>query len=206
MSTKELTLIVASTNRMGIGKSGSLPWTDGLKKDMAYFARVTKKSDKSARDPTLQNAVIMGRKTWDSIPASFRPLKDRVNIVVSRRYKDEIPVIGSGRIFVNSFDSAVQASDGCHRVFVIGGAQIYEAALASKLARRILLTRVLCDFDFDTRFPLELAENGTTKEGWRRVSHKQLTDWTNEKVSDMILEENGTKYMFEMWEKNDRQN
>ncbi|RKF65095.1 Dihydrofolate reductase [Golovinomyces cichoracearum] len=148
----------------------------------------------------------MGRKTWDSIPASFRPLKDRLNIVVSRTYKDEIPIIGSGRIFVNSFDSAVQAADGCHRVFVIGGAQIYEAALASKLARRILLTRVLRDFDFDTCFPLELAENGTVKEGWHRVAHKQLTDWTNEKVSDMILEENGTKYMFEMWEKNDGQN
>ncbi|TQS33869.1 hypothetical protein Golomagni_05772 [Golovinomyces magnicellulatus] len=197
MSTKELTLIVASTNRMGIGKSGTLPWTDSLKRDLAYFARVTKKSDKLA--------LIMGRKTWDSIPAPFRPLKDRINIVVSRK-REVAPIIARGRIIVDSFDSAVQAADGCHRVFVIGGAQVYEAALACKLARRILLTRVLRDFDFDTRFPLELAENGTAKEGWHRASHQQLTDWTNEKVPDTILDENGTKYIFEMWEKKDGQN
>lgn len=57
--------------------SGSLPWK--LKKEMRYFAKMTK----STEDPTKKNAVIMGRKTYESIPSSFRPLKDRLNVVLT---------------------------------------------------------------------------------------------------------------------------
>lgn len=89
-----LTLIVAATHTMGIGRHGALPWP-ALKQEMAYFARVTKRppppppsiSSSHEADPTpepLVNAVIMGRKTWESIPAKYRPLKGRVNVVVTR--------------------------------------------------------------------------------------------------------------------------
>ncbi|KAF2852726.1 hypothetical protein T440DRAFT_466846 [Plenodomus tracheiphilus IPT5] len=101
-----LTLILAATPSLGIGKNGSLPWPM-LKKEMAYFARVTKRavagnnhnnnnsnsdSDSIATASTnttdagrqKMNAVIMGRKTWDSIPERLRPLKGRVNVVVTR--------------------------------------------------------------------------------------------------------------------------
>ena len=72
------TLIVAATPEMGVGQSGTLPWPS-IKAEMAYFARVTR------RAPAQQvNAVVMGRRTWESIPPKFRPLKGRRNVVVSR--------------------------------------------------------------------------------------------------------------------------
>lgn len=91
-SLPPLTLIVAATRTMGIGRQGTLPWPP-LKQEMAYFARVTKRPPPSIHStnrvdstpaPTTVNAVIMGRKTWDSIPARFRPLKGRVNVIVTR--------------------------------------------------------------------------------------------------------------------------
>ncbi|UKZ63451.1 uncharacterized protein TrAtP1_004681 [Trichoderma atroviride] len=78
MTTPELTLIVAATRSMGIGFQGTMPWK-GLKKEMQYFARVTTRVPTSSQ--TIQNAVIMGRKTWDSIPpqiqASQKPPQHR---------------------------------------------------------------------------------------------------------------------------------
>lgn len=69
-------LIVAATASGGIGKDGKLPWH--LPTDMAFF-----KSQTLAAASMKQNAVIMGRKTWSSIPAKFRPLNDRINVVLS---------------------------------------------------------------------------------------------------------------------------
>jgi len=72
-----LKLIVAATEQFGIGIKGNLPWK--LSQDMKYFRQLTM----STIDPKKQNSVIMGRKTWESIPPSFRPLTKRVNIVIS---------------------------------------------------------------------------------------------------------------------------
>ena len=71
-----LTLIVAATRNNGIGQNSQLPWR--LSKEMAYFKRVTT----NAPEGSL-NAVVMGRNTWESIPAKFRPLNKRLNVVVS---------------------------------------------------------------------------------------------------------------------------
>ena len=85
-SGPKATLIVALDSSRGIGRDGALPWK--LSKEMRYFARATtavpatsEQSDSNGSKP--QNAVIMGRTTWDSIPSKFRPLKDRVNCVLS---------------------------------------------------------------------------------------------------------------------------
>lgn len=75
-----LQLVVAVERSGGIGKAGTLPWS--LPGDMAYFRELTSKT----RDPARQNAVIMGRKTWESIPDKHRPLKGRLNIVLSRSF------------------------------------------------------------------------------------------------------------------------
>jgi dihydrofolate reductase len=211
MSPRELTLIVAATNRMGIGRGGTLPWT-GLKKEMAYFARVTKRANPSVCEFLCRsqlralkfsqsvNAVIMGRKTWESIPPRFRPLKGRTNIVVTRGASE---LDAEGKIVVGSVEKAIRATEDTvqdKRAFVIGGAQIYEAALGRKETKRILLTRVLSDFECDTFFPVGLNESGKT-EGWERKSKEELDSWVGEQVPEGVQEENGTRYVFEMWEK-----
>lgn len=71
-----LTIIVAATRSNGIGQNARLPWR--LPKEMAYFAQVT-----SAAPEGAANALVMGKNTWESIPSKFRPLKKRVNIVIS---------------------------------------------------------------------------------------------------------------------------
>ena len=77
-----LTLIAATTMANGLGVSGTLPWR--LKGEMGYFRSATTNVAPNDDKEYKKNAVIMGRKTWESIPPKFRPLKDRVNIVISR--------------------------------------------------------------------------------------------------------------------------
>ena len=159
------------------------------------------------------NAVFMGRKTWDSIPPKFRPLKGRLNIVISRSHSSApSPAAGldagADAVKVGSLEQAVEylrsgsagAGAGTTRAFVIGGAQIYAAALQLKEARRVLLTRITDDFECDTFFPLALSEEEAA-EGWARRSKEELDAWTGETVPDGVQEENGTKYEFQMWER-----
>ncbi|KAK1712561.1 dihydrofolate reductase-like domain-containing protein [Colletotrichum acutatum] len=211
----ELTLIVAATRNMGIGAKGGLPWT-GLKKEMAYFARVTKRLPPQAPSDA-RNAVIMGRKTWDSIPPRFRPLKGRLNIVISRSHpaasldsssaaatdfeKDAVKVssLDQALAFLRSDASGV-ATGKLGKVFVIGGAQIYGAALEVPEAKRVLLTRVVGEFECDAFFPLKLG--GDDGDGqWAQIEKKGLDEWVGEEVEGGEIEENGTRYEFQMWEK-----
>ncbi|KAI9641228.1 hypothetical protein NHQ30_010028 [Ciborinia camelliae] len=207
---KEFTLIVAATNRMGVGKGGGLPWT-GLRKEMAYFARVTKRAG-----PGKTNAVVMGRKTWESIPPKFRPLASRANYMISRTQLSPSDVnLGPDAHAATSLTDALeklgsrtQSEDRNNenekeidRVFIIGGGQIYKAALELKEAKRVLLTRILEDFECDTYFPAELNEDGTGK-GWRRRDTQALREWTGEGEDvEGVKEEGGVKYIFEMWER-----
>ncbi|KAI0419951.1 dihydrofolate reductase [Xylaria grammica] len=213
----ELTLVVAATRNMGIGRNGALPWT-GLKKEMAYFARVTRRLPSPLSqngNTTAMNAVIMGRKTWDSIPPKFRPLKGRLNIVISRSHT-EPPAksinVETETVKVGSLEQALQYLESSStimqssKVFVIGGAQIYAAALQLKQSRRVLLTRVINDFECDTFFPLHLSEvssetGGGSTRRWIRRSPADLDQWTGEMVPEGIQEENQTQYEFQMWER-----
>jgi dihydrofolate reductase len=143
----------------------------------------------------------MGRKTWDSIPPKFRPLKGRNNIVISRS-----PTTEEGKILTSSLQGAIEeAMKGEGRAFVIGGAQIYKAALERKETKRILLTRILSDFECDTFFPVVLGEDGRA-EGWVRRSKEELDGWVAESVPEGVQVEGegeGTRYIFEMWERSE---
>lgn len=142
----------------------------------------------------------MGRKTWDSIPPRFRPLKDRVNVVVTRGKE---PDNSDKTVRVGSIEVALgfaEKTDPNSRAFVIGGAQIYREALQKAETKRILLTRVLSDFECDTFFPVQLNEDGMS-EGWERKSKQELDEWVGEMVAEGVQEENGTQYVFEMWER-----
>ncbi|KLU87864.1 dihydrofolate reductase [Magnaporthiopsis poae ATCC 64411] len=224
----DLTLIVAATRTMGIGRAGTLPWT-GLKREMAYFARVTKRAPPTS-PPGAINAVVMGRKTWDSIPPRFRPLRGRLNVVLSRSFTAAAPAAATGEeegqssssspvVHARSLPEALEylarrrgeqtqthrAPPPLARVFVMGGAQIYDAALALRdpavgTVRRVLLTSVLTDFELGE----DDGAGAEADEGfgpWRRASKEQLDAWTGETVPEGVQEENGTSYEFQMWER-----
>ncbi|NJD33294.1 MAG: dihydrofolate reductase [Betaproteobacteria bacterium] len=133
MSKPVLTVIAAVARNGVIGKNNRLPWH--LPADLRHF-----------RALTTGHAVIMGRKTWESLPAKFRPLPGRQNIVVTRdeAYRAE------GATVVTSLPAAVAAAQG-DEAFVIGGAELYVAALP--LADRLQLTEIDAAFDGDTHFP-----------------------------------------------------
>lgn len=196
MHPSELTIIVAATNRsMGIGLRGTLPWA--LKKDMAYFARVTKRTPQPPVSTAIKNSVIMGRKTWESIPEKFRPLKDRFNVVVSRT----MPETRGGREF--SITSSLQSASeqvSVGKAFIIGGAEIYRQALELSNCNRILLTRVLDDFETDVAFPVNLDPNEPGS--WKMRSKEELDEFVGETTPEGVQVENGTRYIFEMWERN----
>lgn len=127
--------LVAAVARGGvIGRDGGIPWR--LPEDVASF-----------KELTTGHAVVMGRKTWESIPERFRPLPDRRNVVVTRNpaWKAE----GAER--ASSVDEALALLADEERVFVIGGAEIYAAALPH--ADELVLTEIDLDVDGDTFFP-----------------------------------------------------
>ena len=109
-----LTLVVAATYTNGIGQGSRLPWR--LPSEMAYFARVTK-----AAPPEYANAVIMGRKTWESIPKSRRPLVDRANVVITHNPKYDLCVLPMlpmcFRVLRVTRGSADQIRALCHRLW-----------------------------------------------------------------------------------------
>jgi dihydrofolate reductase len=130
-----LSLIAALDLSGAIGRDGGLLWSE--REDLAHFRRVT-----------MGHPVIMGRKTWDSLPARFRPLPGRRNIVLTRHR--EWRADGAER--AGSLDEALALLAGADRAFVIGGGQLY--ALALSLADELELTEIDAVFEgTDTHFP-----------------------------------------------------
>lgn len=127
-------LIAAMARGRVIGRGNTLPWH--LPEDMAHF-----------RAATRGHPVIMGRKTWDSLPQRFRPLPARRNLVVTRNPAWQ----ATGAEPMPSLNAALAATAGAERVFVIGGAELYAAALP--LADTLLLTEIDADVDGDAHFP-----------------------------------------------------
>jgi dihydrofolate reductase/thymidylate synthase len=134
-------VIAALDRNRGIGSGGKLPWN--LKGDMKHFKEVTLGSSGG------QNVVIMGRTTWDSIPARFRPLEGRINVVLSRSSL-ELP---EGVRQVSSFDEALVHTQGSEQIFVIGGASVYAQAVLHPECQTLYLTEIDGEFSCDTFFP-----------------------------------------------------
>ena len=127
--------LVAAVARGGvIGRDGTVPWR--LPEDMARF-----------REVTVGYPVVMGRRTWDSLPDRFRPLPGRRNVVVTR----DPDWRGDGGERAGSLGEALGLVAGAERVSVIGGAELY--ALALPLADELLLTEIELDVVGDTYFP-----------------------------------------------------
>ena len=137
---RQLTIVVAVARNGVIGCNGSLPWPR-IPDDMRWFRR-----------STLGHAVVMGRRTWDSLPCGSRPLQDRSNVVITRNERAVHP----GAVTALNVEAALNAAwsiDPDPRV--IGGAQIYEQVLP--MATRILLTEVDCTPVGDAVFAFDRA-------------------------------------------------
>jgi dihydrofolate reductase len=138
----EIVLVLAVAENGVIGKDGGIPWH--ISEDMKRFKALT-----------LGHTVVMGRKTWDSLPK--KPLPGRVNVVVTRQ-KDWR---ADGAVRASSLGQATAGTSGV--VMIIGGAEIYERALP--LASRIELTEVHRAFDGDARFELD-------RTGWKETARE----------------------------------
>jgi len=134
MSKPTLTLIAAVARNGAIGRDGGLLFNEPA--DQRHF-----------RATTLGHPVLMGRKTWESLPARWRPLPGRRNLVLSRNTDFEAP----GAEVVRSLDQAMIALADAPQVFVIGGAELYAQLLPQ--ARRLVLTEVDADLPGDAHFP-----------------------------------------------------
>ncbi|MCL2075707.1 MAG: dihydrofolate reductase [Betaproteobacteria bacterium] len=147
-----LSLIAALAQGRVIGADNRLPWH--LPEDLCRF-----------RELTWGHCVLMGRKTWESLPEKFRPLPGRRNFVLSR----QPDYIAPGAELVSSIQDALEKtareSPETQEVFVIGGEQIYRAALP--FARRLLLTEINLDVTGDAWFPA-FSENE-----WQEIQREQ---------------------------------
>ncbi|KAK3783410.1 hypothetical protein RRG08_033671 [Elysia crispata] len=184
MSKAKLNVVVAACNNMGIGINGKLPWR--LKQDMAFFKKITS----STNDPERKNVVIMGKNTWLSIPAKFRPLSGRVNIVLSTTLTEvHVPKdVYLAKTFEDAMNLVDSMESTIEEIFVIGGASVYNAAMFGSYPCRIYLSRVLDDFKCDTFLP-EIDEKVFTK----------ITNPSSVPVNE--FEDNGTKFHIVVYEK-----
>ena len=133
-SRPQLALIAAVARNGAIGKAGGLLWHEP--EDQKHFRRVT-----------MGCPVIMGRRTWDSLPVRFRPLPGRRNVVITR----DTAWRADGAEPVPSLDAALALLAEAPKVFVIGGAEVY--ALALPHATELVLTEIDAVLDGDTFFP-----------------------------------------------------
>ncbi|MGB4466571.1 MAG: dihydrofolate reductase [Azovibrio sp.] len=134
MHHPRLTLIAAVGRNRVIGIHDQLPWH--LPEDLQHFRNVTR-----------GHPVIMGRKTWESLPDAFRPLPERLNIVLSRQAHYQ----ADGAQVADSLAAALELAGQHPEAFVIGGEQLYVQALPQ--ADRLLLTEVEIEVEGDAWFP-----------------------------------------------------
>ena len=166
-------VVVAADLDWGIGKNNGLPWPK-LQADMAHFRRIT-----SACDEGKLNAIIMGRKTWESNEMGGKPLPKRLNVVVTRQGQN----VPDGVVLAGSLDAALMAvrGDNIETVFVIGGAELIRHAIGHADLRWIYLTRVLERYQCEVSIP-DLDAAGFVK-----------TEWDGEAAH----EDSGVKYRIE---------
>ncbi|OIT04866.1 PREDICTED: bifunctional dihydrofolate reductase-thymidylate synthase-like [Nicotiana attenuata] len=197
-------VVLAATRSMGIGKEGKLPWK--LPSDLKFFKEITS----TTSDSTKKNAVIMGRKTWESIPLKNRPLPGRLNVILTRSGSFDIAT-AENVVICGSLCSALQllaVSPYClsiEKVFVIGGGEIFRDSLNGHGCEAIHVTEIGTNFECDTFVPaidvslfqpwhssFPLVENNirfsfTTYVRVKNSGVKQINQ-TNSKIPDNCLD------------------
>ncbi len=172
MTTLVAAVVAYAHGSRAIGRKGDLPWGQSLKADLKHFTMLTS----TTSDPAKVNAVIMGRKTWESLPAKFRPLPHRLNVVLSRQ-----PLLTSLDPLVRfSTDlgitvRALKGEVNVETIFIVGGGDIYVEAFRLGVVDEVYSTEVggppfeLCDAffpelpsDFELRASEEKEDAGRT--------------------------------------------
>lgn len=128
-------IVAVHGNDYGIGKEGKIPWR--VPKDMEFF-----------KERTVSKTVVMGWKTYESIPKKFRPLSQRTNVVLSKTkdYRSE------GVIMKTSLDSVLEE---CKDVVVMGGVHLYKEAIHHPQLKTAYITYIKGDYKCDAFFPKE---------------------------------------------------
>ncbi|TPX38338.1 dihydrofolate reductase [Synchytrium microbalum] len=194
----QLSLIAAATPAGGIGINGKLPWK--LPTDMAHFELLTTHLECDSVDDA-PNVVIMGRKTWDSVPLKYKPFKNRISVILShneefRRFTHNptsnvycFPSLDDCVDFFGSDTTATPHSS----LWIIGGTALYSEAMRHRTSYRIFLTRVYldnieCDAFFENPSP----------QMWELASNHELRDLVGhlEDVPEGRTTENGIEYEF----------
>ena len=155
----KISLVAAVAHGGVIGNGNAIPWR--IPEDLAFF-----------RDLTMGHPVVMGRRTWDSLPDRFRPLPGRRNVVVTRNPDWQ----ADGAEHAASLDDALHLLGGAAQVFVIGGAEIFAAALPG--ADELVLTEIDRNVEGDVLFP-----------PWSRDAFEEVT-------REQLVSEDGTVLAF----------
>lgn len=151
----EKCLVVAAAKNNVIGKDGDIPWH--IPEDLKHFKKLT-----------TGHSVIMGRKTYESLPEAFKPLPDRLNIVLTRSGLEEVP---EKVIEASSLEQAWEkASEHGEKAFVIGGESVYRESLEE--VEKIHLTRIHEEYEGDTYFP------GIDEEEWSEENRDEREDFS----------------------------
>lgn len=180
-------MIVALCRGGGIGFQGTLPWPK-IERDLRFFSHMTR----SAVFP-YNSAVVMGRKTWESIPSDHQPLPFRDNIVVSATHDFESEEHKPGVIFVKTLLDVHKFAMNYDVIWFIGGASIYEQVITPISSSTgggtlfpiddIFITFVDESYEHDTSFPLTY-QYGSVEE-WQSLRknhiHRSIWCWTDEK-------------------------
>ncbi|KAK2837049.1 hypothetical protein Q5P01_014261 [Channa striata] len=178
--------IVAVCPDLGIGRNGNLPWHPvRLSNEFKHFRKMTSTPSVTGK----QNVVIMGRKTWFSIPEKNRPLNGRINIVLSRECKT---APAGAHYLAADFKSALELvdtelADQADQVWVIGGSSLYKEMMETPWPRRLFVTRILNQFECDTFLPAISPDK-----------YHLLPEFPG--VPQELQEENGIQYKFEVYE------
>lgn len=165
-------VVVAADLAWGIGKAGGLPWPK-LRGDLAHFRRTTTATTREG----ARNAIVMGRKTWESKEVGGKPLPKRLNVIVSR----STLIVADGVVAARSLDEAL-AVNGVETIFVVGGAGLFQEALVDARLRYVYLTRV------DGRFACDVVMPNLDERGYFRDA-----TWQGETIG----EDNSVSYRIE---------
>ncbi|KAI3633308.1 hypothetical protein MIR68_008255 [Amoeboaphelidium protococcarum] len=145
VGNKKFSLVVAASTNNAIGRKGQLPWH--LPGDLKFFEQLTSDTadPSSNKNSQKQNAVIMGRRTWESIPVKYRPLRNRLNIVLTSQPEYKSDGLGAQTMVCRSLQDAVnqlQQRQDIDKIFICGGGNVYAEAMEHPDCDKVYLTRV----------------------------------------------------------------